>query len=363
MVPSRSPLMMATSGSRRRVPPPRSATPDSGIFGQAVIDALNGYPVTRTTDKRADALAVLAKALERNANYRDALNSLQGKPCAGQRPRMCRRTTCGSRSRRASASPEHAVDTDSAPPRACVTFSEALVKSGSTIRPSSPSTALRPRRWRPRTSRSASRASTYGQTYKIGFRTGLPSSVDEVLEAPVTIDVYIKDRSLMVRFTGDSFVLPSTARRGIPIVSVNMTTANLKLYRIGDRNIAPLLDRLAVPDADGQLQRPEHPGPERRAGLAGIDRDRATNSTRMSSPASRSTRRCRQRKPGVYVLIATPPTGAAQDWDPQATQWFLVSDIGITTYAGTDGLNVFARSLSGCQTDGRRRTATACQEQ
>ncbi|MGO7859916.1 hypothetical protein ACC693_39300, partial [Rhizobium ruizarguesonis] len=45
----------------------------------------------------------------------------------------------------------------------------------------------------------------------------------------------------MVRFTGDSFVLPSTARRGIPIVSVNITSANLKLYRIGD------LDR-ALPD-------------------------------------------------------------------------------------------------------------------
>ncbi len=27
------------------------------------------------------------------------------------------------------------------------------------------------------------------------------------------------------------------------------------------------------------------------------------------------------------------------------TQWFLVSDTGITTYAGTDGLNVFVRAL------------------
>ncbi|WP_447497624.1 hypothetical protein, partial [Clostridioides difficile] len=34
---------------------------------------------------------------------------------------------------------------------------------------------------------------------------------------------------------------PSTARRGIPIVSVNTTSANLKLYRIGDRGIASLL--------------------------------------------------------------------------------------------------------------------------
>ena len=45
----------------------------------------------------------------------------------------------------------------------------------------------------------------------------------------------------MVHFTGDSFVLPATVRRGIPLVSVNTPSVNLKLYRIGDRGIAPLL--------------------------------------------------------------------------------------------------------------------------
>ena len=30
---------------------------------------------------------------------------------------------------------------------------------------------------------------------------------------------------------------------------------------------------------------------------------------------------------------------------PRATQWFVVSDIGLSTYTGQDGLNVFARSL------------------
>ncbi|MGO7718989.1 hypothetical protein, partial [Rhizobium johnstonii] len=39
-------------------------------------------------------------------------------------------------------------------------------------------------------------------------------------------------------------------------------------------------------------------------------------------------------KPGIYVMNATAAKGQAQEWDSQATQWFLVSDIGITTYAG-----------------------------
>ncbi|WP_323688444.1 MG2 domain-containing protein [Rhizobium sp. AN83] len=52
-----------------------------------------------------------------------------------------------------------------------------------------------------------------------------------------------------------------------------------------------------------------------------------------------------ERKPGIYVLTAVPPGTAPETWDSLATQWFLVSDTGITTYSGTDGLNVFVRSL------------------
>ena len=53
-----------------------------------------------------------------------------------------------------------------------------------------------------------------------------------------------------------------------------------------------------------------------------------------------------QRKPGVYVLTAVSATGARNEWDSQATQWFVISDIGLSTYSGTDGLSVFARSLA-----------------
>jgi uncharacterized protein YfaS (alpha-2-macroglobulin family) len=50
------------------------------------------------------------------------------------------------------------------------------------------------------------------------------------------------------------------------------------------------------------------------------------------------------RKPGIYILTAAPG-GQQQSYDAQATQWFVVSDIGLSTFAGQDGLHVFARSL------------------
>src|SRR5690606_18668116 len=53
-----------------------------------------------------------------------------------------------------------------------------------------------------------------------------------------------------------------------------------------------------------------------------------------------------ERKPGVYVLTGTPQGDTSESWNARATQWFVVSDIGLSTYAGEDGLTVFARSLA-----------------
>ncbi|EJC71013.1 large extracellular alpha-helical protein [Rhizobium leguminosarum bv. viciae WSM1455] len=316
---------------------------ESSTTGQAVVDALNGYELTRTTAKRAEALAVLATALERNANYRPALDAYKASlALVGakdvQAAYLQLKSTQGFRVT------EHTVDADSATPRACVTFSEALVKT-TDYTPFVTLNGEAPKALETKNKQICVEGLTHGQTYKIGFRTGLPSSVDEVLEAPVSIDVYIKDRSQMVRFTGDSFVLPSTARRGIPIVSVNMTSANLKLYRIGDRAIAPLLtnsqflsqlDRYSaqnIQDQNGEL-----------VWQGSIDIANELNKDIVTSfPVDEALP---ERKPGIYVMTATAANGPAQEWDSQATQWFLVSDIGVTTYAGTDGLNVFTRSLA-----------------
>ncbi|MCW1750483.1 alpha-2-macroglobulin family protein [Rhizobium acaciae] len=316
---------------------------ESSTTGQAVVDALNGYELTRTTAKRAEALAVLATALERNANYRPALDAYKASlALVGakdvQAAYLQLKSTQGFRVT------EHTVDADSATPRACVTFSEALVKT-TDYTPFVTLNGEAPKALETKNKQICVEGLTHGQTYKIGFRTGLPSSVDEVLEAPVSIDVYIKDRSQMVRFTGDSFVLPSTARRGIPIVSVNMTSANLKLYRIGDRAIAPLLTNSQfLSQLDGYSAQNIQDQNGELVWQGSIDIANELNKDIVTSfPVDEALP---ERKPGIYVMTATAANGPAQEWDSQATQWFLVSDIGVTTYAGTDGLNVFTRSLA-----------------
>lgn len=315
----------------------------SQAFGQALLDGLNGYELTRTASKRADALAVLATSLAKNSNFRAALNAYKASLALAS-SREVQAAYLKLKAEQGFRITEHNVDADSATPRACVTFSESLVKTVD-YTPFVTLNGQPPSALEAKDKQICVEGLGHGETYKISFRTGLPSSVDEVLEAPVSLDVYVKDRSQMVRFTGDSFVLPSTARRGIPLVSVNIETANLKLYRIGDRGIAPLLTSsqfLTQLDGYSAQRIQDESGELVWQGLIEIAND-LNKDVVTSFPVDEALP---ERRPGIYVLIASPADKPENEWDSKATQWFVVSDIGVTTYAGTDGLNVFTRSLS-----------------
>ncbi|WP_026619694.1 alpha-2-macroglobulin family protein [Ensifer sp. WSM1721] len=314
------------------------------IAAEAALAALNGYQLTRTTGNRADALAVLAKALENMGNYRAALSAYKASLELVQ-AKTVETAYLDLKARQGFRVTGHTIDADSASPRACVQFSEQLLKNGPDYASFVTLDGAAPQAVEAKGSEICVEGLKHGQRYKLAFRPGLPSSVDEIIETPVSLDIYVKDRSPMVRFTGDSFVLPSTARRGIPIVSVNTESANLKLYRIGDRSISSLLTGSQfLTQLDGYSEELIKDQSGELVWQGGIDIQTELNKEVVTSfPVDEVLPK---RKPGVYVLTATSGTGLTQDWDARATQWFVVSDIGISTYAGTDGLNVFVRSLA-----------------
>ena len=234
VTPDNGPLWIETARAANR------AEKNTYIAGQAALAALNGYQLTRTTQSRADALAVLGDALQNSENYRASLDAYKAS-LALVNAKPVEAAYLDLRSRQGFRVTNHTIDADSVNPRACVQFSDPLVKMGTDYTPFVTLNGTAPKALEAKGSEICVEGLEHGQRYKLALRPGLPSAVGESLEAPVDLDIYIKDRSAMVRFTGDSFVLPSTARRGIPIVSVNTTSANLKLYRIGDRGLAPLL--------------------------------------------------------------------------------------------------------------------------
>ncbi|AFL49583.1 uncharacterized protein YfaS (alpha-2-macroglobulin family) [Sinorhizobium fredii] len=314
------------------------------LASEAALAALHGYQLTRTTQSRADALAILAQALDNLQNYRAALQAYKASLELVQ-AKTVETAYLDLKARQGFRVTGHTIDADGASPRACVQFSEQLLKNGPDYASFVTLDGVAPNAVEAKGSEICVEGLAHGKRYKLVLRQGLPSSVDEVIETPVSLDIYVKDRAPMVRFTGDSFVLPSTARRGIPIVSVNTESANLKLYRIGDRSISSLLTSSQfLTQVDGySAQRIEDESGEL-VWQGSIDIKTELNKEVVTSfPVDEALPK---RKPGVYVLTAASATALSQEWDARATQWFVVSDIGISTYAGTDGLAVFARSLA-----------------
>ncbi len=51
-------------------------------------------------------------------------------------------------------------------------------------------------------------------------------------------------------------------------------------------------------------------------------------------------------KPGVYVCLPGRPSKQDESVRERATQWFVVSDLGLTAINGDDGMHAFVRSLA-----------------
>ena len=186
----------------------------------------------------------------------------------------------------------------------------------------------------------------HGERYNINLRAGLPSTVKETLPKSAEFNIYVRDRKPFVRFTGRAYVLPRTGQRGIPVVSVN--TPAVKVQRVPDRRPQPDQhgDRQRLPAIPEQVPAFRPRRRARRQGLVGrtCHRDDAEPgrhdgvSGRSGARRSAAGRLCDDR--------CAERAGGSDDDGQLATQWFIVSDMGLTAFSGNDGIHVFVNSLA-----------------
>jgi hypothetical protein len=186
----------------------------------------------------------------------------------------------------------------------------------------------------------------YGAAYKVTVLKGLLSIYDEKTEVTEEIPVSIGDRTPSVGFSGSTYILPSVDRNGIPLLSVNVNEVKLRLLRITDRNLVQQIHQgrlfRGLDGYESGLVRDEL-GEELWTGQLAISGERNKRTT-TSIPIMDVLP---ETKPGVYALLAETPEDEQNTWNYRATQWFVISDLGLTTASGSDGLHVFVRSLTG----------------
>ncbi|HEY4773715.1 MAG TPA: alpha-2-macroglobulin, partial [Xanthobacteraceae bacterium] len=313
------------------------------LIERAATAAYIAYQRSARRDEEADALAVLGRALSERKLWRPALDAL--------RLALDLRETAEVRGTYERMRQEHgfrlldySVDADAASPRACFQFSEALALRTDF----SPFVAVAGQE-RPALSADDKQLCVeglrHGERYVVTLRAGLPSLVKETLPRSVELTVYVRDRRPFARFAGKAYVLPRTGQRGIPIVSVNTGAVTIDIFRIGDRN---LLGAVAGEDFQRNLSRYEI---ERLAEERGMRvwqgelkvEPQLNVEVTTAFPVDQALG---DLAPGVYVMAAAPAGAPAEPYEALATQWFIVSDLGLAAYSAGDGVHVFVHSLA-----------------
>ncbi len=246
---------------------------------------------------------------------------------------------------------DYTVDSDGASPRACFQFSEELAKRIDFA----PFLALAGTD-KPALSSEGKQLCVdglkHGERYNINLRAGLPSTVKESLPKSAEFNIYVRDRKPFVRFTGRAYVLPRTGQRGIPLVSVNTPAVNVNVFRIGDRNLIN-----TVIDSDFQKTLSSYQlndlGDERGVKVWSGELATATTLNQDVTTAFPVDQALGDLQPGVYVMTAAAKGPGSDDDGQLATQWFIVSDLGLTAFSGNDGIHVFVNSLASTEAVGK----------
>ncbi|MGY2051997.1 alpha-2-macroglobulin family protein [Methylobacterium sp. JK268] len=303
----------------------------------------------------AKALALLGRVLAEQESWRPALDAYKASLALADDAEI-RGSYEELRDKHGFRITDYKVDSDAAAPRVCFTFSEAL----STKTDLAPFVAV---------SGAANAAVTaegqqvcvdglkHGERYAMVLRQGLSSALpDEVLRTSADYEIYVRDRSPQVRFTGRNYVLPRTGQAGVPLVSVNAPKLDVEVLRIGDRGLLPALrSEEFLAQLSGATARTIAREKGVRVWKGTLDAAKAepNQETVTAFPVLQALGKV---EPGLYIMTAQPSGIAALaddesgGYETQATQWFVVSDLGLTALKGPDGVHVFARSLANATT-------------
>jgi uncharacterized protein YfaS (alpha-2-macroglobulin family) len=319
---------------------------DAGLrqayVSRALSAAVNGYLRADSPPLQATALVLMARAFDWSGRGPDMIPALR--LAQSLSPREDTSVLLDDAIARFGFNiTETQVLSDSANPRICANFNQPLAEAGVDYANfvKLPETGL---------SVEASGIQVcvagveHGKRYAVTFREGLPAASGEALAKDITITQYVRDRAPAVSFAGRAYVLPRAAESGIPVQTVNTGKLDLRLLRVSDRNLIRAmqndyfgrpLDYWTTEIFNSEI------GEEVWTGTADVamevNRDMTTRLPMDGALVGAG--------PGIYALQASVPGRDPYD-NPPATQWFVISDLGLTAMSATDGVHVFVRSLN-----------------
>ena len=178
---------------------------------------------------------------------------------------------------------------------------------------------------------------SHGNSYLITVLKGMPNRQGLTTYRTFTRMTIIPNRPPRIAFRNSAYVLPARKNKELPLTSINVERVGLWVYRIVERN---LIHQIVEKRITRQLNSWNLGQIKKKTGellwKGEMDVEGKTNEeTRTSIPLAEILK---DKLPGIYVV-------SAKAGGQIATQWLVLSDVGISTLKGSDGLYVFVRSL------------------
>ena len=198
----------------------------------------------------------------------------------------------------------------------------------------------------------------FGSDIPVTLRSGLPAADGKPLAAEAVTVIRLKDRDPVVEF-GPGLFLPRESGVTVPVTTVNVKQLDLALYRAGERILSQfylellnerefnIFDPASLQSRDGE---------KIWSGRQAVDS--LPNAAVVSSVNLEEA--LKNHPPGIYLLMAAPVRDDATTKDDnaeddqwqyrrEAGQWIIISDIGLSSFEGENGLTVVARSFRTAQ--------------
>lgn len=303
---------------------------DLAQTGRTSAAALDLFAAIMVADEKpAEALRLIRETLEfdKNPERRRNLNRLEA--------RFTLRIT------------DVAIDVEGRSPQACLVFSHMLkdpqpIPAADYIRFKSP----RDIAIRAEGNRVCMTGFMFGDKTDVTILAGLKGQDGAELYEDTRRSFTIPDRTPRLLFGNGTYILPRVGDETVPLKSVNMASASLQLYRVPERGIVAWMksefrfNDLSKWDAD-TIERDY--GESVWQGAIDIENERNSDVTTLVPVRDM----LESVKPGIYALVASAEKAEKnRHWQRQQTQWLIISDLGLMTLSGDDGLSVFVNSLA-----------------
>src|SRR5271170_2361765 len=313
--------------------------------------AYAAYSRASAAAPQSEALALLGDLFARQESWRPALDAYRAS-LDRRDDEDTRKVYEDLREKHGFRIVDYKVDNESASPRVCFNFSEPLARK-TDFAPYVAVAGAANAALSSEEQQVCVEGLQHGERYAIVVRQGLPSAVGESLLKSADYEIYVRDRSPQAHFAGKAYVLPRQGQLGAPLTTVNTTKVSIDVYRVGDRNLMSSATRddflkPITPSRASEIESAD--GVKVWSGamnvVSTLNQDVVTEFPLLDAVG--------RLQPGVYLVTARPWKGATapsaqssdEDESAVATQWMVVSDLGLSTYRGDDGLHASVRSLS-----------------